>query len=124
MNKINNGIEYLPINLADEINSKIINNNTYQYTTKNNFIKCIGLIYYHQNESIHIDYYVPLGSDYWKIVFNHNYHKAVIQPLLDMGIIESKRFDNPNHWNRTNNINDVNQLQLDNNNNNNNNDNK
>ena len=90
----NKGIEFLPLKLVKEYNTKILFNNDYQYTTKNNFLKCISIIHNHLlTDFFDLNYYIPLGSAYWKKVFNNNYHQSVIQPLLDMKIIESKRFE-------------------------------
>jgi len=91
----NNNIEYLPIKLDDEIKKMIIENSTYEYRTINNFIKCISTIYHHQvHEFSNLEYYVPLGSAYWKKVFKTHSYKSVIDPLIEMDIIQSKRFDN------------------------------
>jgi len=96
--KSNNTIEYLPIKLVNEIENIIINNDYYQYRTKNNFIKCISTIYHHQeHEFSNLEYYVPLGSAYWKKVFKTHSYKSVIDPLIEMDIIQSKRFDNAIH---------------------------
>jgi len=95
-NKSNsNNKEYLPIKLVDDIRKKIIKNSTYEYRTINNFIKCISTIYHHQvHEFSNLEYYVPLGSAYWKKVFKTHSYKSVIDPLIEMDIIQSKRFDN------------------------------
>lgn len=91
----NNNKEYLPVILVNEIIKRIINNNSFEYRTVNNFIKCISTIYYHQvHEFSHLEYYVPLGSAYWKKVFKTHNYKNVIDPLIKMDIIQSKSFDN------------------------------
>lgn len=97
--KTNKGLEFLPLKLVEEYYNKILSNKDYHYTTKNNFLKCIGIIYNHYlTDFSDLNYYLPLGSSYWKTVFHNNYHQSVIKPLLDINIIQSKKFDNPNHW--------------------------
>lgn len=85
--------EYLPIKLVDRINITLFDNNKLEYRTKNNFLKCIGAIYFKQDNEYHsLEYYVPLGSAYWKTLFSRDYHKKVIQPLIDLEIIQTKDF--------------------------------
>lgn len=86
--------EYLPVRLTRKIQDCILNNNKYQYTTKNNFLQCVQIIYYHQVEQGNgLNDYVPLGSDYWKALYGGNYHERVIAPLLnEYCIIQSHDF--------------------------------
>jgi hypothetical protein len=87
--KVNIKEEYLPVKLVDKINRLIFNNNKLEYRTKNNFLKCIGTIYFKQvNEYHNLEYYVPTGSAYWKTLFGGDYNEKVIQPLIDMKIIQ------------------------------------
>ena len=81
--------EYLPVKLIQRINQEIFTNKRYEYRTKNNFLRCIGTIYFKQvNEHFGLEGYVPTGSAYWKKVFGNDYHEKVIQPLINLGIIE------------------------------------
>jgi len=82
--------EYLPSKLVKRLQECVINNDTHkQYNTKNNLLQCVVIIYYHQvKQGAGIRNYVPLGSDYWKTVYGHEY-KRVLNPLLDDQIIES-----------------------------------
>jgi hypothetical protein len=85
--------EFLPKKLIKKINENIFNNNVYEYRTKNNFLKCIGIIYHAQvHDYDSLFQYVALGSNYWKTVFSQDYHEKVIAPLMNMNIIESKEF--------------------------------
>ena len=84
-------IEYLPITLTSVIKEKILNNN-YEYRAKNNFIKCIGIIYHYQLSSYNIEGYVALGSSYWKKVFGGNYKLKIINPLLEFDILQQYDF--------------------------------
>lgn len=80
--------EYLPEKLINKFHEDILSNN-YEYRTKNNYLKCISIIYYHQvTDGIGLYDYVPLGSTYWKKVFGGNYYQKVIVPLLETQIIE------------------------------------
>lgn len=89
--------KYLPKKLVDKIFADIFTNNFYGYKTKNNFLTCLERIYYHQMETYHsLNYYVPLGANYWKEVLNHDYKPVVINPLIDMGFIEKKCFGSRN----------------------------
>ena len=84
--------KYLPKKLIDKFHEDILSNNC-EYRTKNNFLKCISIIYYHQvTNGIGLNDYVPLGSKYWKSVFGGNYYQKVIEPLLEIQIIESFDF--------------------------------
>lgn len=85
--------EYLPDILVKKIKELILDNKSLQYTSKNNFLQCLAIIYYYQvTKNAGLNYYVPLGSDYWKKVYGHNYHKSVIEPLLEFRLIESFDF--------------------------------
>lgn len=81
--------EYLPLKLIKRINQEIFTNEHFEYRTKNNFLRCIGIIYFKQvNEHYGLEGYVPTGSAYWKKVFGNDYHEKVIEPLIKLGIIE------------------------------------
>lgn len=81
--------EYLPVKLIQRINQEIFTNKRYEYRTKNNFLRCIGTIYFKQvNEHYGLEGYVPTGSAYWKKVFGNDYHEKVIHPLIKLDIIE------------------------------------
>jgi hypothetical protein len=81
--------EYLPVKLIQRIHQDIFNNKKFEYRTKNNFLRCIGTIYFKQvNEHYGLEGYVPTGSAYWKKVYGNDYHVKVIQPLIELGIIE------------------------------------
>ena len=84
---INRKEEYLPLKLVHKINNEIFSKD-HPYPTKNNFLKCIGIIYYKQIHEVH-DHtgYVATGRSYWRKVYGGDYHKRVIGPLLDLGII-------------------------------------
>ena len=81
--------EYLPEKLIIEFNKVLFTNSNYEYRSKNNFLKCLGIIFYHQMEEGNTNDFVPLGSEYWKKVFGGNYHENVIQHLLNHSLIES-----------------------------------
>lgn len=89
--------EYLPDELIKKLQEKIFNDRKLQYPTKNNFLQCVSIIYYHQvTQAIGLNNYVPLGSEYWNTVYGGNYHEAVIEPLLDKyKIIESEKIGSP-----------------------------
>ena len=85
--------EYLPVKLVNKITEEIFNNNKYEYRTKNNFLRCISTIYFKQvNEYHNLEFYVPTGAAYWKTIFGGDYHEKVIEPLINMGIIQSRDF--------------------------------
>lgn len=86
--------ECLPVKLVTKLQECIFNNNRYQYTTKNNFLQCVSIIFYHQvNQGIGLKNYVSLGRNYWRTIYGGNYHEKVIEPLLnEHKIIESKDF--------------------------------
>jgi hypothetical protein len=85
--------EYLPSKLIDKINLDIFNNDAYEYRTKNNFLRCIATIYFKQiNEQHSLELYVPTGSAYWKSIFFGDYHEKVIQPLIELDIIQTRDF--------------------------------
>jgi hypothetical protein len=92
--------EYLPFKLIQRINQEIFTDKRYEYRTKNNFLRCIGTIYFKQvNEHYGLEGYVPTGSAYWKQVFGNDYHEKVIQPLINLGIIEFLDFGYRNYPN-------------------------
>jgi len=81
--------EYLPSKLIIEFNKVLFTNSNYEYRSKNNFLKCLGIIFHYQMEEGNTNDFVPLGSGYWKKVFGGNYHENVIQHLLNHSLIES-----------------------------------
>lgn len=81
--------EYLPSKLIIEFNKVLFTNSNYEYRSKNNFLKCLGIIFHYQMEEGNKNDFVPLGSGYWKKVFGGNYHVNVIQHLLNHSLIES-----------------------------------
>jgi hypothetical protein len=89
--------EHLPKKLIEKINEHVFIHSGYEYRTKNNFLKCIGLIYHHQIKDFQEkNVYVALGSAYWKKLFGGNYHEKVLRPLLELSIIESHDFGHRN----------------------------
>lgn len=85
--------EYVPSLLVKKLNEDILSINSYQYTTKNNFLQCVSIIFHHQvTLGEDINNYVPLGRNYWKSVFGGNYHENVINPLLELNILQSFDF--------------------------------
>ncbi len=85
--------EYLSKKLIDKITQVIFNESSYEYRTKNNFLKCIGIIYNYQiKEYENKEIFVPLGNAYWRKVFGGDYHKKVLSPLLKLWIIERHDF--------------------------------
>lgn len=85
--------EYLPVKLIQRIYKDIFTNKKYEYRTKNNFLRCIGTIFYKQvNVHYGLQGYVPAGAAYWRTIFGGDYHEKVIKPLIEMGIVESKDF--------------------------------
>jgi hypothetical protein len=88
--------EYLPVKLIDKLNDIFISKK-YQYTSRNNFIQCISIIFYHQvANGIGLYDYAPLGRNYWHKVYGGNYHESVITPLLEQQVIETLNFGHPN----------------------------
>jgi hypothetical protein len=84
---------YLPKKLIELMKENILNSSGIDYRTKNNFLRCVNSIYHHQIRKFQDkNIYVALGSAYWKEVFGGNYYPKVIQPLLELGIIESHDF--------------------------------
>lgn len=80
----------LPVKLIQKFQINILDNNNYGYLTKNNFLKCVSVIFFYQvTKGIK---YVPLGRSYWKQLFGGNYHVNVIKPLIAFGIIECRDF--------------------------------
>ncbi len=85
--------EYLPSLLVGKLRETVLSGNRYYKPTKNNFLLCTSIIFYHQViNGIGIHNYVPLGRNYWKTAFGGNYHESVIKPLLEHQIIESHDF--------------------------------
>jgi hypothetical protein len=85
--------EYLPSKLIGAINENFFHLSGLDYRKKNNFLKCLGIIYHHQiKEFQDKSIYVALGSSYWKKVFGGNYYEKVIRPLLELDIIQSYDF--------------------------------
>lgn len=84
--------EYLPVKLVNKLND-MFSSKKYQYTTRNNFIQCISIIYYHQVEyGVGLFDYAPLGRNYWYKIYGGNYHDSVIAPLLEHQVIETLDF--------------------------------
>lgn len=86
--------EYLPSLLVEKLRETVFTDSRYYKATKNNFLLCVSVIYFHQvRNGIGINNYVSLGSKYWKTVFGGNYHDRVINPLIyEHDIIESHDF--------------------------------
>jgi len=85
--------ESLPKKLAQKIEQVFFDNDKLEYRTKNNFLQCIAIIFYHQvTQGNGLTVYVPLGRNYWKKIYGGNYRKSVISPLIQNGIIESLDF--------------------------------
>ena len=79
----------MPLKLIKKLHEDIFSNSAYEYRTKNNFLQCVTIIYYHQiTKGIGLNDYAPLGRNYWKKIFGGNYHENVIQPLLKLKTIE------------------------------------
>lgn len=90
---VNRKSEYLPKKLIKRFKEEVFNNPSYEYRTKNNFLKCLGIIYDKQINEYHSLYaYVATGSAYWKTVYSNDYHEKVIAPLLSKEILQSKDF--------------------------------
>lgn len=86
--------EYLPSKVIEALTLSFFNSKDYDYRSKNNFLKCVGIIYHWQiNDLYGVNGYVPLGSAYWKRVYGGNYYTQVILPLLEQGIIQSHDFN-------------------------------
>lgn len=84
--------EHLPAKLAKRL-QEFFDENRFAYTTKNNFLQCVSIIFFHQiSKGNGMFYFAPLGRNYWKGIFGGNYHERVITPLLINQIIESKDF--------------------------------
>lgn len=90
--KNNRKSEYLPLKLIDGLNQDLIEPNGGDYRTKNNFIRCTAIIFSYQLSEAGISNYVPLGAAYWKKTFSSDYYKKVLQPLLELNIIQSQDF--------------------------------
>jgi hypothetical protein len=85
--------EFLPVKLIYKINEVIFNNNIYEYRTKNNLLRCISTIYLKQvNDYSNLEYYIPTGSAYWKSIFGGDYYKKIIEPLINLDIIQTRDF--------------------------------
>lgn len=88
--------EFLPIKLIQRIYQDIFTNKKYEYRTKNNFLRCIATLYFKQvNEHYGLEGFVPAGAAYWRTVFGGDYHEKVIQPLIELGIVELRAFGKP-----------------------------
>lgn len=88
--------EFLPTHLIGKIENELFNLKI-DYRTKNNYLKCIGIIHYHQTViGDSICNYVPLGRTYWKKIFGGDYHGKVIAPLLTLNILERVSFGERN----------------------------
>lgn len=86
--------EYLPSKVIEALTLSFFNSKDYDYRAKNNFLKCVGIIYHKQITELYgVNGYVPLGSAYWKQVYGGNYYKQVIQPLLEQDIIQCHDFN-------------------------------
>ncbi|OQB64474.1 MAG: hypothetical protein BWX96_00614 [Bacteroidetes bacterium ADurb.Bin145] len=82
--------EYLPEKLALSLQKLFLSNSKYEYRSKNNFLQCVWIIFYHQvTKGNGLSLYVPLGRNYWKKIYGGNYHDSVLAPLLESNIIES-----------------------------------
>lgn len=91
MNKLLHKQEYLPKKLIAELQKAY--NGSGDYRTRNNFLRCLGIIYSKQlSESIGINDYLALGASYWKKIFSGDYHKKVLIPLLELDIIQSSDY--------------------------------
>ena len=87
MNKLLHKQEYLPKKLIAELQKAY--NGAGDYRTRNNFLRCLGIVYSKQlSESIGVNDYLALGSGYWKMVFGGDYHQKVLNPLLELDIIQ------------------------------------
>lgn len=85
--------EYLPTKLIQRIYLDIFNNKKFEYRTKNNFLRCIGTIYFKQvHEHYGLTGYVPTGSAYWRKIFGGNYREKVLNPLIELDIVQSRDF--------------------------------
>lgn len=82
--------EYLPEKLALSLQKLFLSDSKYEYRSKNNFLQCVWIIFYHQvTKGNGLSLYVPLGRNYWKKIYGGNYHDRVLTPLLESNIIES-----------------------------------
>ena len=85
--------EYLPEKLVQNLQDSIFSNPRLSYPSKNNFLQCVSIIYFHQvTDGNGLSYYAPLGRNYWHKVYGGNYHDRVISPLMETGLIESMDF--------------------------------
>ena len=85
--------EELPVKLAQKVLESIFNNSKYEYRSKNNFLRCVGILYYkHVKEHYGLEGFIPTGAAYWKKLFGGDYKEKVIQPLIILGIVESFDF--------------------------------
>lgn len=93
LTKVTRKYEYLPETLISSVRENLFNLPSIDYRTKNNFIKCVGIIFHKQiADGLGKFGFVALGSAYWKKVFGNAYHKKVLEPLLEMKIIQAKDF--------------------------------
>ncbi len=85
--------EYLPEKLVQKLQDSIFSNPRLSYPSKNNFLQCVSIIYFHQvTDGNGLNYYASLGRNYWHKVYGGNYHDRVISPLMETGLIESMDF--------------------------------
>ena len=85
--------EYLPEKLVQKLQDEIFSNHRLSYPSKNNFLQCVSIIFFHQvTQGNGLNYYAPLGRNYWHKIYGGNYHDRVISPLIIAGIIESIDF--------------------------------
>lgn len=85
--------EHLPEKLIQKLQGTVFNSPRLSYLSRNNFLQCVSIIFFHQVvQGNGLTYYVPLGRNYWKKIYGGNYHKSVISPLIEAGIIESMDF--------------------------------
>jgi len=85
--------EYLPEKLVQKLQDSIFSNPRLSYPSKNNFLQCVSIIYFHQvTDGNGLNYYAPLGRNYWHKIYGGNYHDRVISPLIEAGIIQSLDF--------------------------------
>jgi len=85
--------EYLPEELVQKLQDSIFSNPRFSYPSKNNFLQCVSIIFFHQvTQGNGLNYYAPLGRNYWRKIYGGNYHDRVISPLMETGLIESMDF--------------------------------
>ena len=93
LKKVDMKYEYLPQALISSLKENLIKIPSVDYRTKNNFIKCVALIYRKQiSDGLGYFGFAALGSAYWKKVFGNDYRKKVLEPLLELRIIQAQDF--------------------------------